>query len=99
MTANDHDQDPSAAAASTVEPTGPPADLADRPSIEPVDALPTDEQDEPGPVHDRTTDAPAAPAAANPAVEPTPPPLDPADRPHIEPTDGLPTNEQRERRR
>lgn len=62
------------------EPAPPPVDPADRPTIEPSDALPTE--------------APPVPASGHTSgEEPTPPPVDPADRPTIEPGDALPTEE------
>jgi hypothetical protein len=101
MNVNEENRFPASAANSTREPTPPPVDPADRPTIEPTDALPTEKQDEPGLLDkakslfsdEATGDAPApAPVTAS-RVEPTPPPVNPADRPTIEPTDALPTEE------
>jgi len=83
-----------------VEPTPPPVDPAERPRIEPTDALPTGEREEESGLIERAkslftaekTDDETDPGrAASSAVEPTPPPVDPAERPRIEPTDALPT--------
>jgi hypothetical protein len=84
---------------SAAEPSGPPVDPAERPRIEPTDALPADEDGKPGLAEkaksflgDGEHDSrPAQPAT--PGEEPTPPPVNPAERPRIEPADALPTEE------
>jgi len=88
-------------ATSAAEPTGPPVDPAERPRIEPSDALPTDGQkEEPGLVEtaksflsDDKSDVNPQPRPATSAAEPTPPPVDPDDRPRIEPSDALPSDQ------
>ena len=101
MVVNDANRLPNRAASSAVEPTPPPVDPAERPSIDPTDALPTGEQqDEASGLIEgakslfsavKTVEDTAPGGAASSAVEPTPPPVDPAERPRIEPTDALPT--------
>ena len=62
-----------------------PADPAERPTIEPSDALPSDRPDQ------SIRAYPAPPTASR--QEPAPPPTDPAERPTIEPGDAKPTDE------
>jgi hypothetical protein len=82
----------SPAAATSRDESLPPGDPAERPTIEPTDALPTEDLDEPD--QDRKSaggTVPAPPPSSG--EEPAPPPADPAQRPTIEPTDALPTRE------
>lgn len=74
--------DRSRTATSPEEPTPPPVDPEDRPTIEPSDALPTEASSDPVTALEETR-----------TQEPTPPPVDPADRPTITPSDALPTKD------
>lgn len=102
MSADDGNRTPAPAATPQGEPTPPPIDPAERPRIEPTDALPTEDHEEPSLLDEakallteKTGDEESSPTPAEtPAAEPTPPPADPADRPRIEPTDALPTDDQ-----
>jgi len=100
MNANNANSGQTSGTTSAAEPTGPPVDPAERPTIEPTDALPTEENNEPGLVEaaktffgDETPDEDSQRLTATSAAEPTPPLIDPAERPRIEPTDALPTDE------
>jgi len=78
------------------EPTGPPVDPEERPRIEPSDALPTEDDDEPGLVEEAKSlfsegeSEDELQPTVTAGVEPTPPPAEPAERPRIEPSDALP---------
>jgi hypothetical protein len=100
MNADDGNLREASETTSAAEPTGPPVDPEERPSIEPDDALPTGDDDEPSLTEkakslfsDGEPDENPGPSVTTSGSEPTPPPADPAERPRIEPSDALPTSD------
>jgi hypothetical protein len=80
------------------DPEPPPVGPDDRPTIDAGDALPSQDAERPGLLHEVTSsggadnEASDASAPAGGTQEPSPPPVDPAHRPTIEPADALPTD-------